>query len=262
MDRYLHAFSFEQSLAPLRQRGLSLVELMVSVTIGLLILAALVALFVNTSGNNREMARANSVIENGRLAIQLLESDIVHAGFWGGSIPDYDNQTADDRVPTDVPTAVPDPCLAYSTANWNVAYRRNLIGLPVQVYDDDSVCGAGAGDVVVGKAPDTDVLVVRHVETCVPGEGGNCEADVNGKLYFQVALCLAEMTTTPYILGSTGTTPFALHKRDCTEIADKRKFVSSIYFIRIPSAETAFRRSCGRSLISTAPRLPTRPRSR
>ena len=39
------------------QRGLSLVELMVSIAIGLVILAALVALFVNTSRTNREMAR-------------------------------------------------------------------------------------------------------------------------------------------------------------------------------------------------------------
>jgi len=216
------------SCSPLRQRGLSLVELMISVTIGLLILAALVALFVNTSGSNREMARANGVIENGRLAIQLLESDIVHAGFWGGLVPEYDNQTADTAaVPTDVPTAVPDPCLAYSTANWNAAYRRNLIGLPVQVYDDASVCSA----VVTDKAAGTDVLVVRHLETCVPGEGGNCEADVAGKLYSQATQCLAEAAT-PYILGTTGTTAFTLHRRNCTDLSDKRKFVSNIYYIR------------------------------
>ena len=64
-------------------RGFGLVELMVSIVIGLVIIAALVALFVGTSRNNREMATANSMIENGRFAIQLLEGDVVHAGFWG-----------------------------------------------------------------------------------------------------------------------------------------------------------------------------------
>ena len=63
------------------QAGLTLVELMVAMTISLLILAALVALFTNTSRSNREFARANGMIESGRLAIQVLEADVQHAGF-------------------------------------------------------------------------------------------------------------------------------------------------------------------------------------
>ena len=61
------------------QHGFSLVELMVSLVIGLVILGALVGMFVNTSGSNREMARANTLIEGGRLSLEVLESDIVHA---------------------------------------------------------------------------------------------------------------------------------------------------------------------------------------
>ena len=72
---------------------------MVSILIGLVILAALVTLFVNTSGSNREMARANSVIENGRFAIKVLENDLVHAGFWGTFVPMFDDQTATDGTP-------------------------------------------------------------------------------------------------------------------------------------------------------------------
>lgn len=66
-----------------RERGFGLVELMISMLIGLVIIAALVTLFVNTSGNNRELARANSMIENGRFAIKVLEDDLAHAGYWG-----------------------------------------------------------------------------------------------------------------------------------------------------------------------------------
>ena len=65
--------------------------------IGLVIIAALVTLFVNTSGNNRELARANSMIENGRFAIKVLEDDLVHAGYWGGFVPMFDDQTVDRR---------------------------------------------------------------------------------------------------------------------------------------------------------------------
>ena len=65
--------------------------------IGLVIIGALVTLFVNTSGNNRELARANSMIESGRFAIKVLEDDLVHAGYWSGFVPMFDDQTSKRR---------------------------------------------------------------------------------------------------------------------------------------------------------------------
>jgi type IV pilus assembly protein PilW len=208
------------------ERGFNLVELMVSMAIGLVILGALVALFVNTSGSNREMARANSLIENGRLAMQLLESDVAHAGYWGGHIPEYDDLTLKDS-PTDAPTtAVPDPCQDYD--DWDAAYVRNLLAIPVQVYEEPTVLCAG---IVVSQQGGTDILVVRHAELCVPGAAtgaGNCESDLPaGRLYMQVSRCLTDLA--PYVFGTAG---FNLFQRNCVAAADKRKFVSSIYYVR------------------------------
>jgi type IV pilus assembly protein PilW len=217
-----HGTATLRSGSPRLQRGMSLVELMISVTIGLVILGALVALFVNTSRTNREMAKTNGLIENGRLAIQLIGSDLVHAGFWDTHVPEYDNQTS-DVVPTDMPTAVPDPCLTYDPTTWTTAYKRNLVDIPVQVYDSDATCNA----IVVNKWTDSDVLVVRHADTCRTTDGGNCAADVAGSLYFQATQCLAEAPA-PYVLGTTG---FDRHKRDCTAAASKRLFVSNLYYI-------------------------------
>jgi len=205
------------------QRGVSLVELMISLVIGLLILAAMVALFVNTSGGNRQMAQANNVIENGRLAIELLEGDIVHAGYWGGYMPNFDDQTA-TGAPTDAPTAVPQPCLAYATP-WTGADRINLVNVPLQVYDSDAFCNT----VVTNKLAGTDVLVVRHAELCVAGSGGNCEADVAGKLYFQVSRCLTDLNA--YVLDTSAGSAFPLFQRNCTTLAGKRKYISSIYYV-------------------------------
>lgn len=206
-----------------RQSGLSLIELMVAVVISLVILAALVALFVNTSRSNREFARANSMIESGRLAIQVLESDIVHAGYWGTYVPAFDDQTA-SAVPDDVPTAIPDPCLAYDPATWTDDYIDNLIGIPVQAYDDATVCGGVLADRLAG----TDVLIVRHVENCVPGGGSpNCDAAVAGRLYFQSTLCLTDVTER--VLDTAG---FTLLRRDCATPAETRRFMSSIYYVR------------------------------
>ena len=53
------------------------------------------------------------MIENGRFAIKVLEDDLAHAGYWSGYVPAFDDQTSSDRGPDgDVPTTVPDPCLA------------------------------------------------------------------------------------------------------------------------------------------------------
>ena len=72
MTRQRSALVVHASPALSRQAGFGLVELMVSMLIGLVIIGALVSLFVNSSGNNRELARANSMIENGRFAIKDL----------------------------------------------------------------------------------------------------------------------------------------------------------------------------------------------
>ena len=204
------------------QRGLTLVELMVAMTISLLILAALVALFTNTSRSNREFARANGMIESGRLAIQVLEADVQHAGYWGTYVAGFDDQTA-AGVPGDAPTGVPDPCLAYDPATWVTAHVNNLIGVPVQAYDDAAVCAG----IITDREPGTDVLIVRHAENCVPGVSPNCEPVVAGRLYFQASLCTTDLEA--FTLDTAG---FALSQRDCVTPAEQRRFMSTLYYVR------------------------------
>lgn len=169
--------------------GFTLIELMVSITISLVLLLALISVMVNTSRNNNELAKTNSQIENGRFAIQLLQNDLAHAGFWGSYVPEFDDQVANSTsAPTDYPTAVPNPCLAY--ANWNAGHKINLIGIPVQAYDS---VPSGCEALITDRKDDTDVLVVRHAATCLPGTA-NCESDTSGELYFQSPLCTAEVS--------------------------------------------------------------------
>jgi len=212
------------------QDGFTLVELMISMVIGLLIVLALVTLLINVSRNNSEMSKTNRLIENGRFALQLLQADISHAGFWDGYIPEFDSLAA-TNVPVDYPSTVPDPCLNY--ASWTAQYKTNLVGMAVQGYEIAatvpsptlSVCGS----IVTRPKPSTDVLFVRHAENCLPGVG-SCTAQVAGELYFQMARCGATTPSPAYVLDSV--TPFALQKRDCTTMADIRKFVSNLYYIR------------------------------
>ena len=212
------------------QQGFTLIELMISMVIGLIVLLAITTLFVNVNRNNSEFAKTNILIENGRFAVQLLETDLIHTGFWGGHVPDFDNLTASTTIaPTDVPTGVPllsdippDPCLVYSTANWDATYQTNLLGIAVQAYDAASVCAPLLTNILAN----TDVLIVRHADTCVPGDA-NCDANVAGRLYFQQSNCTTDAS--PYVLNTAG---FTLNDRDCATTAGLRKFISNIYYIR------------------------------
>jgi len=53
---------------------------MIAMTISLVLTGALVAVFVSSSNSSRELAKANAMIDNGRVVLQLLQSDIEHAG--------------------------------------------------------------------------------------------------------------------------------------------------------------------------------------
>lgn len=208
---------------PRHAHGLSLIELMISIAIGMVVVGALLALFLNVTRTNNEMAKMNRQIENGRFAVQLLQDDIVHAGFWGDFVPQFEDRNV--SAPGDVPDAIPDPCKAPGT--WIAADRNNLIGIPVQA-------SAGSCTVVTNQQANTDVLVVRHAE---PSTGTAC----GGEVCFQASQCGAEINATPpqgYVLATGGHT---LHKKNCTpavlpitagDTAVTRKFVSNIYYVR------------------------------
>jgi len=209
---------------------------MVAITIGLVLIAALISLFSDISRTNQEMAKVNRQIENARFAIQFLENDIIHAGYFAGFIPDFDDLT-NDAIPSEVPTNVPDPCLPFSTP-WDAAYIDAIFGIPLQAYNGSP--SANCNSVVQNQQANTDVLIVRHANNCVPGDA-NCEADLAGKLYFQYSRCEIERDAgTPYVLGTSG---FGLHERDCVgtsgampitagTVANKRKFIQNLYYIR------------------------------
>ncbi len=202
-----------------RSRGFGLIELMVAMTVALLLTAATLTLYLDMSRANTELARSNAQMENGRLAIKLLRDDLQHAGFWNGFVPAFDDLTA-SGVPGDYPSAIPAPCAAFST--WTAATRSNLIGVPVQLYAD---VPSGCESMLPDKLPNSDVLVVRHLQACVAGVG-NCEADISGKLYWQTSSCEGENR---YLLATTG---FSLSRRDCSTRAEKRRYVNHIYYLR------------------------------
>jgi type IV pilus assembly protein PilW len=210
-----------------RQSGLSLIELMVALTLGIIIVAALSQLYVNISKNNEEMAKTNSQIENARFGMQFLREEIVHAGFWATHVPEFDDLSLTPTdVVTDVPTEAPDPCLAYSTP-WSDEHKRNLIGIGIDVRNN--TLGSCAAPVLEDKVAGTDILVVRHANTCEPGVG-NCDDTgiPSGQLYFQPDL-FDPPQYPPYVLDPNS--PLKDKEGDAG-MAPRRKFVQTIFYVR------------------------------
>lgn len=221
--------------SPQRQRAFTLIELMVAMAIGLLLLTALLAVFVNVSRSNRELSRTNLLIENGRFAVQLLQNDLIHAGFWG----ELDFIGAEDIPPAvPAPTGIPGACTA--VAGWTAEYKANLMSIPVQGFPDGtglSTCG------VTNVLGTSDVLLVRHANTCLRG-AANCDEGTDTGPHIQVSTCRSETDPdpSPYLMepvgdGAPSTTTFLLRGKACPALplaalsAPLRKVITHIYYL-------------------------------
>jgi type IV pilus assembly protein PilW len=221
-----------------RQGGLSLVELMISITIGLILLTGITTLIVQQSSTRGELDKSSRQIENGRYAMQILTDDIRHAGFYG--------QFADLPAP---PAALPSPC-ATALADLILA-----MPLPIQGYDAPATVPAPLSaclpntDHVAG----TDILVIRRADT---GEETDLEEAVAGQAYLQT-------TPAAYIMGigpdptHAAPTVYTLKEKNGTTADELRKYYVHIYFVSPCSIPTGGGTACTGSTDDDGLPIPT-----
>ena len=101
------------------QRGLSLIELMISIAIGLIILSAMTTMLVNQLAIRAELDKSTRMIDNGSYAMDLLTTNLRLAGFYGEFDPSV----------IAIPGSLPDPC---STTAAEIA---DALRLHVQGYN-------------------------------------------------------------------------------------------------------------------------------
>lgn len=200
------------------QAGVSLVEIMVALTLGLLLLAGMSTLFANNSRARDEIEMSYQQIENGRYAMQALTDELHLAGY----LAEFDINSANLTLPA----VKPDPCVT-TIADLTASLRLYLQGYDSPASADIPSC---LSDVKSG----TDIFVVRRVLGCVSGSA-ECAA-VAGAPYFQASLCndsteLGSGSTSDQFRLSTVDANLNRHKRDCTTLADKRRYTVRIYYI-------------------------------
>lgn len=184
-----------------RHAGFSLVELMVAMTLGLILLAGVVSVMVNTSASYGELNKASRQLDNGRYATQVLREDIRHAGYYGEFFD----------VPE--PTALTNPC------STTLADLVAGMSLPVQGYAGAAVAPLAC---LTGYVSNTDVLVVRRASTAVTATADMVASDV----YLQSRSDARVLEPGPF-----DNTVFDLVKRDGSA-ADVRRYLVHIYYIR------------------------------
>jgi type IV pilus assembly protein PilW len=136
-----------------RQRGVTLIELMVALLIGSILLIGAISVF----SDSRRMFRTSEIIarlqENARFALDTIEPDIRAAAYWGlanGYTLIEGTATAADAVPAGMD--VTGDCEPNFSLDLNAAVNGGNDAFP---YPDCAVYGNGT-------VANTDVLVVRH----------------------------------------------------------------------------------------------------
>jgi type IV pilus assembly protein PilW len=201
--------SVQPSLRPRhKQRGLTLVELMVGLTLGLIVISSLLLVLAHASTRGQDLARTSIQVENGRYVAELFREDIRMAGFFGE---------------TSVAGAIytqPDPC-ATAPVGWNGTPLT--FPSPVQGYAAADVLGC-----LSDRRPGTDALVIRRVgvdivdPATIPGG--------NRQYYVQYSYCVTDVFS-PRLVFDRDRSAFTLRNRACAGVNTVRSYVSHIYYV-------------------------------
>ncbi|TAN55779.1 MAG: prepilin-type N-terminal cleavage/methylation domain-containing protein [Betaproteobacteria bacterium] len=159
----------------MRERGFSLVEFMIAMTIGLFLIAGLVYLLAETSRSRAEIERSSRQIENGRYALDRIAEDLRHAGFYS----EYYALPTSGKWNFPGSATLADAC---ATAIGNPGVESPLTlptglfaGMPlgIQGYDGGASVPADLAACLSAAdyLPDTDILVVRRASTSTVAKG-------------------------------------------------------------------------------------------
>ncbi len=196
-----------------RQRGLTLVELMVGLALGMAVIAGLLVVLANASTNGQNLNRVSVQVETGRYVSELLTEDLRLAGFYG-------------ELPLSTATySVPDPC----NADPNPAGSQHWTSAPFKL--PTPVRGYGAADLLGclgNRKAGTDALAMRRVSA--ETTDANALGAANTQHYVQYSYCETDPVGTKLVFGSAKA-GFTLRNRACTGPNTLRAYVSRVYYV-------------------------------
>lgn len=185
-----------------RMLGVSLIELMVAIAIGLFIMAGMASIFASSAQSHAELEKASRQIENGRFGAESIAEDIQLAGFYGDYLP-----------ATTITPSIPDPC---TTILDNMGFTSSPATVPTGIFGfESSATTTNCTAALTNRLSGTDAIVIRRVSTervvIDSNEDGSIDGTlVNGGYYFQASDCMDTPVEAPFVLGKTPSA-FILH---------------------------------------------------
>lgn len=148
----MHTATYKLQQLPRRQAGFNLVELLVALVIGVFLIGGTLSVYQESQAALLVSERMSRMQENGRYAIQVVEEDVRAVGLWGQlNSTAYVSGRATPADPIDI--AVINSCVP----NWAMNFDTPLEG------SNNANMYPGTCMVGVGYTPNTDVLVLRHI---------------------------------------------------------------------------------------------------
>lgn len=143
----------QENVSARRPQGMTLVEVLIAMLVGVILLAGISTLVVNASRSNRDLDAAARQLENGRYAAQSLGKHVRHAGFWGRLYP-----PAAASMPA-APGALPNACTTPATAAMLQA------DMPVHIQGEDSPAGTPTAACLTDAdhVDGTDIVTIRRL---------------------------------------------------------------------------------------------------
>jgi prepilin-type N-terminal cleavage/methylation domain-containing protein len=161
---------------PKSQRGLSLIEVMIAITLGLILMAGLIQFFIGNKQSLQVQQAINGMQENGRYAMRVVSDSLHMADHWGG---------VEANLVSGTPAVTG---IGGCDAAWILNVAEGIRG-----FEGAAAVPMPAGCVAAADyEPNTDAFVVRHAGgTYFPGATANATGNdiwVNTRVGFDSTL--------------------------------------------------------------------------
>lgn len=198
-----------------RQAGLTLIELMIAMALGLVLTLAMSMVFLGSNTARRDIELSAEAIENGRHAIDVLTRELAQTGYYGTL-----SQVAGDALPAS------DVCKPTAATIGNSLATHTMAFAP----------GAYPACIAERVKPGTHVLYTQRASTCAAGEA-DCAAEAIHLPYLQVSECGSEYGVAPFLVaaGQSGSGVFTLRDKAClsTQPSAPRALLRRLHFVDI-----------------------------
>ena len=227
------------------QIGVSLVELLVALVIGLVLMLGAVVVFVKARDTYAAMDTSSRMQETARYAFSVIETDARMAGFLGlNSQPNlFTNANAGLTDPAGTAVA-----LAGCGANWATAIDSPATGTDASYSLNSTNCPAfGAG-----AQPATDTLVIRRASSTRIPQSNAGLIPFNGNILLATSRASGQI----FVGDATGTIPSNFAQSDpvgAPPAADTRALIVNAYYVSRDSSEGVGYPSLRRKTLRSGP---------